>query len=223
MATRDRPLQSLLLSLVLCLVGVDGMAYEEPTFSVVAEFERFEVRRYEPYIVAETIVAGDLRSSGNRAFRRLFGYISGDNRGDEKIKMTIPVSSYQPREPIDMGGPMVSAPADNDAAAGVTERYAYYFVMPSKWTLDTLPEPADDSIRLRRVPAATMAVREFSGNSSEKNYTTHRSILFDALEEAGIEPVGPAQFARYNGPFTLWFLRRNEAMVEVDPATLPER
>ena len=91
----------------------------------------------------------------------------------------------------------------------------YAFVMESKYTLETLPRPTDERIRIRVVPARTMAVRGYSGRWTEKNYLQHQESLQSALQAKGIETIGAPTLARYNSPFSLPFMRRNEVMIEV--------
>ncbi len=180
------------------LLGGVAMAYEEPAYEVVEEREGYEVRRYAPYIVAETAVRADFEGAGNQAFRRLFGYISGENESPEKIEMTIPVVTTTPAEATE--GPAL---------------YSYYFVMPSKYTLDSLPEPDDSRIEIREVPQRIVAVRRYSGRSNESNYRKNRETLLQALQRDGVALADEPVFAVYNGPFTPWFMRRNEVMVGI--------
>ncbi len=92
--------------------------------------------------------------------------------------------------------------------------------MPSGYTLETLPRPTDSRVRLRRIDARVMAARTYSGTWSEARYREHERALLQAVRAAGLQPVGLPVFARYNSPFTLWFLRRNEVLVEVAPEGL---
>lgn len=183
----------LLLLLFTILLASNAMALEEPEFDVIAATDDYEIRRYLPYLVAEVDVAGD--SADNQAFRMLAGYIFGDNDSRKKMQMTAPVESRE-----------------NSAASAVT----YAFVMEGKYTLATLPAPNDERIRLLERPARTVAVRKFSGRWSESNVKKHQAQLLRDLEENGIKPQGDVELARYNSPFTPWFLRRNEIIVSID-------
>lgn len=189
------------------------MAYEMPRYEVVEEFEAFELRRYAPYLVAETEVSGDFDDVGGRAFRVLAGYIGGANRAREEIAMTAPVGQ-QPAggEKIAMTAPVLQAPQGGDARS-----YTFWFVMPSKYTRDTLPEPTDPRVRIREVPSRLLAARRYSGTWSEGRYRRNEAALLAAVDAAGLERVGAPVFARYNAPFTPWFLRRNEVLIEVAP------
>ena len=184
--------RSLLLLLTMLLVNT-AMALEEPEFAVLATTDDYEIRHYPPYIVAEVDVAGG--SADNRAFRMLAGYIFGDNDGEEKMAMTAPVESREK--------------SDNSAVT-------YAFVMEGKYTLATLPRPNDQRIRLLERPARTVAVRKFSGRWSESNVSRHREQLLRDLDADGVRRQGGVELARYNSPFTPWFLRRNEIIVPVD-------
>ena len=187
------------------------MALEEPDYEVVAQYEEFELRQYAPYIVAEVDLPGDMDSADNKAFRILAGYIFGDNEAAEKMEMTAPVESRSAKggEKMAMTAPVTAAIADEDGTM------TYAFVMERKYTLDTLPRPLDERIRIRVVPARTMAVRGYSGRWTEKNYLQHRESLLTALQSQGIRTIGTPTLARYNSPFSLPFMRRNEVMIEV--------
>lgn len=201
--------------LVAVFWGVPAVAYEQPKYDVVKQYEGFELRRYAPYVVAETVVSGDFDEVGNKAFRILVKYISGENRKEHEIPMTAPVTQTPDAatgEKIAMTAPVTQSPqADGQDA------YVFHFIMPAKYTLQTLPQPMDPRIRLRQVEARLMAARTYSGTWSERRYRNNEDALLKAVQAAGLTIVGKPVFARYNSPFTLWFLRRNEVLVEVGP------
>jgi hypothetical protein len=101
------------------------------------------------------------------------------------------------------------------SAADAGDSYRVSFVMPDRYTLETLPEPKDPRVTLRREPERLMAVRRYSGRWTESNYRRQERALLDAVREAGLTTIGTPVYARYNSPFSLWFNRRNEVMVEV--------
>lgn len=169
------------------------MALEEPEYEVLSETASYEIRRYEPYIIAEVDV-GD-RSADSQGFRTLAGYIFGDNAADAKMQMTAPVESR---------------------AAENSNQQTYAFVMEKKYTLDTLPAPNDERIRIREKPARVVAALRFSGRWTEKNVARHKRQLLADLETDRLAPLGGMELARYNSPFTPWFLRRNELIVPID-------
>jgi len=192
------------------LHGGLALAYEEPGYEVIKTFPEFELRQYEPFLVAETSVQGAFSEVGNQAFRRLFAYISEDKRPQGKIAMTTPVMQ-QPERPV------AASEQGLDQGQGPVQGYRFAFVMPPSFTLDTLPVPENAAIALREVPPRLMAVRRYSGTWREETYRQNEQILFDAVRKEGLTIVGEPIFARYNAPFSLWFLRRNEVLLEIDP------
>ena len=186
-----------------------SMALEEPDYRVVSQFGEFELRHYPAYIVAEVDVQGDFDDAGNQAFRILAGYIFGDNSAAEKMAMTAPVASSREASGEKMA---MTAPV---TTTGDPDRTTFAFVMEKKYTLESLPVPNDDRVRIRVMPERTMAVRRYSGRWTEDKYRQNQATLRAALEAEGIQTIGDPVLARYNSPFSLPFLRRNEVMIEV--------
>jgi len=198
----------LLLTLAMLCSGGLSLAYEEPAYSVIKTYPAFELRQYDAYVVAETQVAGAFDDVGSQAFRRLFRYISADQRPQGKIAMTTPVIQ-QPMAAGEKTGDEGATPADTDT------RYRFAFVMPDEYTLDDLPKPDNVNIQLNSIPARLMAARRYSGTWSEERYRKNQQQLLEAVLAAGLKTLGTPIFARYNAPFSLWFLRRNEVLIEV--------
>ena len=152
------------------LIGaINAMAIEEAKYEVIQKEKNFEVREYAPHILAETIVEGDLEDAGDKAFRRLFRYISGDNQSGDKVAMTAPVSQQPAGEKIKMTAPVTQQRVEKD--------WAVSFMMPNSYTLDTLPKPENPKITLRQVPARQIAAVRYSGFWSEKGYQKHKVEL----------------------------------------------
>lgn len=204
-------MKRVLLTIAVLLHGVAAMAYEEPEYDVVRSTDVYEIRRYAPYIVAEVDVTGSFRGAGNKAFRILAGYIFGDNQPRQKMNMTVPVESVAAGRKMNMTVPVESRAADN----GGDPVYTYAFVMEREYSMDSLPDPDDDRIRLVQRPARVMAVHRYSGTWGASRFKKKTQELLKALDEDGIAVVGDPVFARYNGPLTPWFLRRNEVLVEI--------
>lgn len=192
----------------LILTGATtAMATEEAPYKVLKTDEPFELREYPPQVLAEIIVDGNLEEAGNKAFRRLFRYISGDNTSRSKIAMTAPVSQEQKGEKISM-----TAPVSQQHVQG---KWAVSFMMPASYTLETLPVPDDQSITLRQVPARRVAAVRYSGFWSEEKYVLHKAKLEGWIREKSFVVMGEPVWARYNPPFTPWFMRRNEILIPV--------
>jgi hypothetical protein len=196
------------------------MAIEEPAYQVVREGPEFELRRYQPQLLAETKVQGRFDKVGGKAFRILADYIFGNNQAAEKIAMTAPVTQRPAASDDDQAGtriamtaPVTQRPAQTDA-----DSFIISFVMPSRFSLDTVPRPHDPRVTLREEPGRLMAVLRYAGGWGEPRYRTHETQLLDAVRAAGLTSVGKPLYARYNSPFSLPFLRRNEVMVEVADA-----
>ena len=192
------------------------MAIEQPNYDLIEQRDGYEIRSYEPYLIAEVKVDGDFRRSGNSAFNVLAGYIFGDNAGSRKMEMTAPVTSeMEPRggEKMEMTAPVTSTPVldSNNEPDG----YLYQFVMERKYTLKTLPKPNDPRIVLREVPERIVAVRRYSGSQSGENAGLNLSKLISDLGRDNIAYVGPPQVAFYDGPWTPASARRNEVMLEI--------
>lgn len=198
-----------LIATLLILLQANVMALEEPEYTVIGEYDEFEIRQYSEYLVAEVDVDGDFDEAGNDAFRILAGYIFGDNQSAEKMAMTAPVESRETPQGEKMA---MTAPVTARADAGKT---TYAFVMERKYSMETLPIPRDDRIRIRKMPERTMAVRRYSGRWTEEKYQQNETVLREALSAEGIQVVSEPILARYNSPFSLPVLRRNEVMFEV--------
>ena len=194
------------VSIVSLAFGMSSAhAIEEPTFTVVQKTDVFEVRQYQPYLVAEVTVPGPASEAGSQGFSLLGGYIFGKNKGERKLEMTAPVTQTpQPAAPVKLE---MTAPVTQAAAPG---GFLVQFVMPKGYTLATLPEPLDARVKLREVPGNRVAVIRFSGSWSQSLYEEKLQTLRGAVAAAGLATVGEPVSSRYNSPFSLPFLRRNE-------------
>lgn len=190
------------------------MAIEEPKYTLVEKSGAFELRAYAPKVLAETLVDGSLDAASNVGFRRIADYIFGNNAArngsNEKISMTAPVTmaakpDKSTSEKISMTAPVTMQKTD--------DKWRIYFVMPSQYTLRTLPMPNNPAVTLRELPATRMAVVRFSGLAGEEKAAKKTAELMAWLKSKNIMPIGEPELARYNPPWTLPFLRRNEVMV----------
>ncbi len=196
-----------LLALTLAAMPLLSQAVEEPDYEVIRTFDNVELRQYAPYVVAEVVLDASAEDAGSQAFPVLAGYIFGKNKGKKKLDMTAPVTQTAAPVRMDMTAPVTQA-----AVAGGTQ---VQFVLPKGVTLATAPEPIDPRVQLRVMPAATWAVIRYSGTWSQSNYLEHLGELRASLAAAGVAPQGEPVLARYNAPFTPWFMRRNEIWLAV--------
>ena len=177
----------------------ESMPYER-----LQTLDGVELREYPEAVLVETTA-----SNQRTAFRRLFNYISGDNRGNESISMTAPVET-QKGESISMTTPVRSETAESD---GDEVRMAFY--LPSEYGPETAPEPTESTVRLVTEPSKTVAVSRFSWYAPEWRVERRTRKLRSTLDHNGIEAVGDPYVLRYNDPFTPPFMRRNEVAVEI--------
>ena len=196
-----------LLSLLMAALPVWSHATEEPDFQVLRTIGNVEVRQYDAYVVAEVLLNATADDAGNQAFPILAGYIFGKNKGERKFAMTAPVT--QSAEPVKMA---MTAPVTQSAEAGGMR---VQFVLPKGVTLESAPEPLDSRVQLRLVPASQRVVIRYSGTWSQANYDEHLALLKSTAARSGIATVGEPVLARYNAPFTPWFLRRNEIWLAI--------
>jgi len=184
------------------------MAIEKENYSILEVEKDFELRQYERQIVAETFVVGDFEAAGNVGFRRLFKYISGYNKKSESIEMTAPVTQGMDSVKIAM-----TAPVGQEKKNG---RWRITFLMPSEYTLETLPQPLDERVMLTQDTGRLMAAIKYSGRWSKKLYDENKARLDDYIQKRGLTVTADPIWARYDPPFMPWFLRRNEILIPVE-------
>jgi SOUL heme-binding protein len=188
-------------------------AYEQPRHSVVEREGAIELRRYEPMLLAEVSVQGERSAAIREGFKLLAGYIFGGNQGQQSISMTSPVTQSSKGEQIAMTSPVTQAASERG--------WVVAFMMPSRYTLDTLPKPKSERVQFRVAPAEYRVAVRFSGFSTESNLGSHRAQLMDWVQKRGLELRGEPVAAFYDDPFTLPWNRRNEWWVSVAEPVKP--
>ena len=185
---------------------------EEAAYDVLMAEDNYELRLYEPMVVAETYIEDDFDKAGNLAFRKLFGYISGDNTASSEIAMTAPVIANPGGsgngEKIEMTVPVLEQKND--------QGWRYMFVLPASYTIQTAPEPLNEDVKLASQPQKRVAVIRYSGSSNENAIDEKTTQLKQWIAANDLTPVSEPRWAGYNPPWTLPFLRRNEVMIDVD-------
>lgn len=199
----------ILLQTGCSLMGIRST--EEPDYSLLQQEDRFEVRGYQTLVVAETLVDASFDDAGGIAFRRLFGYISGDNEASSSISMTAPVMALDENrssgEQISMTAPVTG----QQTALG----WRFAFVLPTGYTLETAPVPSNTSVKLKQIPARKVAVVRYTGSWSETAYEKNLELLQQWMQRNRLEAVSLPRVAGYDPPWTLPFLRRNEVLVDI--------
>ncbi len=211
--------------LAALFMGTNAMAVEEPKFETVIQEAKFEVRQYGAFIVAETWVDGDMDAASGKGFRRITDYIFGNNTASqhaasEKIAMTAPVT-MQPQIQsgmLAMTAPVAIEPASDAFGLIGAQRWRVHFVMPSQYSMATLPTPNNDAVALREVPARRIAVAKYSGLNTEGRIQQETEALAVWMQMRHLKAAGTAQLARYDPPWILPIWRRNEIHIAIDEA-----
>ncbi len=196
----------------LCALGLAGgtaMAIEEPEFTIVLAEGAFEVRDYPSLIAAEVSVGGARDEASSAGFRLLAGYIFGGNTAKESVAMTAPVVQERARgETIAMTSPVIQSGSD--------DAWIVRFIMPASYDLETLPTPNDPQVRLVTIPARRYAVVRFSGLARPAEAARRTADLESFMARHELRAVAPPSLARYDPPWTVWFMRRNEVWIELE-------
>ena len=191
-------MNTLLTVAIVLVFGWMGTTYftetniEKPTYKVIERKSGYEIRQYETYLLASTKTQGDFDQSLSQGFRTLAGYIFGGNKQGEKINMTEPVIQRENKEVQSVS-----------------------FVVPKKYTLETLPESNDPSITFELIEAKKMAALSFNGYADEKLVRQKKELLLSKLKEDGYMASGNPIYASYNSPYAFPLLKAHEILVEI--------
>jgi SOUL heme-binding protein len=192
-----------LMLVCLFLFSNTAMAIEEPKFDVIEKSDAFELRAYKPFIVAEVLVDGDMKQASSKGFKLIADYIFGNNKSktsdkigtSEKISMTAPVTLEPKSEAAKSEKVAMTAPV---AVQKEAEKWRVHFVMPSQYSLETLPTPNNPQVSLREVAAKKFAVLRFSGLVGEEKMATKTAELQAWMQTKQLKPIGTPELARYN-------------------------
>lgn len=198
---------------LLLSFGKIAMATEEPAFTASLKEGAFEVRNYPALVAAEVSVRGAHDQASNEGFKLLAGYIFGGNTRKQSIAMTAPVVQTP------AGGEKIAmtAPVIQSGVAGQADAWIVRFIMPAQYTLDTLPTPNDPKVQLVALPPARFAAVTFSGLAWEADVALRTAELNTYMANNALRALGPPALARYNPPWTPWFMRRNEVLIPIAP------
>jgi SOUL heme-binding protein len=182
---------------------------EEPAYTVLEKKDGYEIRTYEPYIKAEVTVSGTYDEATRQGFRLIADYIFGNNLAKESISMTAPVlESKTASEKIAMTTPVL------ETATGNTSR-KIAFVLPAKYTLETLPRPNNSAVSLIPVPARTVAVLRFTWYPTADRIEQKTAKLKSFLARDNQQITDLVETARYNPPLSMPLTLRNEIIIPI--------
>ena len=180
---------------------------EQARYDVFETHGAIEIRDYAPMIVAEVSVTGDREKAISDGFRLIADYIFGNNISSQEVAMTAPVIQ-QPSEKIAMTAPVIQQ--------GDEGLWVVRFVMPSAYTMQTLPKPNNSEVILKQIAGKRFAVIRFSGLARGKSLEAHTKELEAFILENNLQTVAEPTYAFFNPPWTLPLLRRNEVMIEIN-------
>ena len=196
-----------LILIVGVLAGPLMSDVEKPDYKVIQSEQNIEIRHYEPMIIAEVEVEGKREDAIRDGFRLIADYIFGNNKVKLDIAMTSPVQQQESQKIA------MTAPVQQQSTG---RSWQISFVMPSKYSMESLPEPNNDRVRLKEILTKKFVVIEFSGTNSNENVTKHENQLMNYIEANQLKIIGSPKYAFYNAPWTLPFMRRNEVMIEIN-------
>ncbi len=179
---------------------------EQAKYSVIETHGIIEIRDYAPMIVAEAEVTGERKEAINQGFRIIADYIFGNNAPAQKVAMTAPVTQAA-SEKIAMTAPVTQQ--------GDGSTWSVRFVMPASYTMESLPKPNNDAVKLKEIEGKRFAVIRFSGIAGQESLKKHEEELSAFIQSNNLTPQSTPTYAFFNPPWTLPFLRRNEVMVEI--------
>jgi len=195
-----------LVLIVGVLAGPVMSNVEKPDYKVVKSEQNIEIRQYKPMIIAEVEIDGKREDAIRDGFRLLADYIFGNNMVEKVISMNAPVQQKENNKIA------MTAPVQQQL---IGKLWKISFVMPSKYSMNSLPVPNNNRVRLKEILAKKFVVIEFSGTNSNDNVNEHENQLMNYIEGNQIKIIDSPKYAFYNAPWTLPFLRRNEVMIEI--------
>ena len=179
---------------------------ESPSYKVIQSKGKIEIREFSPMIIAEVEVFGKRKNAISNGFKLLADYIFGNNIPRDNIDTTATIQRPMGKK-IAMTAPVQQQLASNS--------WLVSFVMPSEYSLETLPKPKNTKIKLKKIPTKRFITIQFSGGSSDENLAKHEKLLLEFVKTDNISVIGASKYAFYNPPWTLPLMRRNEVMFEI--------
>jgi len=197
-----------------------AMAIEEPKYQVIQVEGPFEIRLYAPFLIAETLIEGDMDEASNKGFRLIADFIFGNNQvphsnASSKIAMTAPVTIEAVSTKIAMTAPVTIEPQSNESNIQTSKKWRIHFVMPSQYNLSSIPKPKNTAVTLREVASKFFVVHTYTGFNSLTRVQLKIDETLEWLDRKALKLIGTPQLSRYDPPWTLPMFRRNEIMIEI--------
>lgn len=203
-----KKLLTLLTSLYMAGCSVFGVrSANEAGYEVLKDYGHIQIRQYQAMVVAETEVTAGYQEGSGQAFNRLFRYISGDNKKQQKIAMTTPVIQAPQAEEIAMTALVIQQKSGSV--------WLMSFVLPHEYSFSSAPEPLDSRVMIKQIADKKVAVLRYSGSLSEQGIEEKSRELADWLINQGYKAISSSRSAAYDPPWTLPFLRRNEVHIDI--------
>jgi hypothetical protein len=181
---------------------------DQPNYQVLSDYEHIQIRHYPALVIAQTEIIGDYKNSSNQGFKRLAGYIFGNNQKQQKLSMTAPVIQEQQAEKMAMTAPVLQEKSG--------EVWLMAFVLPQGYTLTTAPVPQDTQVLIKAIPEKKVGVIQYSGALSEQGIKIKSDELTTWLTNHDYKIISSPRSAAYDPPWTLAFLRRNEVHIDIE-------
>jgi hypothetical protein len=174
----------LIISLAGC--GTNMSKYDSPKYNVVLTKENYQIRDYQPALVAQTKM-----TSEDTGFRKIFNFISGENSSKESISMTVPVRV-----------------SESNQVMG--------FFMPDNYNISSIPRPMDQSVEIVEFAGGFYGAARFSGSTNPEKVNQIKSELTQWVKKEGYQTTNSWFLDRYDPPWTLWFNRTNEVLIKLE-------
>lgn len=214
----------LLRFMLLFVITGKAVAIEEPKYDVLLSEGQFEIRKYAPKLIAEVIVEGDMDEASSKGFKLIANFIFGNNQAanqtsSEKIAMTAPVTVEPQSVKIAMTAPVTVEPQSIGSSPTVNmetaKQWRVDFVMPSQYTLSSIPKPSNEAVKLKEIPSKSFVALKYSGFNTVARVQSKTLEVIAWASEKKLKVIGTPQLSRYDPPWTLPMFRRNEILIEV--------